>query len=285
MAIMCLSFLKNPQPAQLFPLNEDISQACVAGTQVRSLQEQMWGDAKGIVVRENAWVSASDIQRLISADSGILNDSTGQLLARKGPPMAALIEASPESFLIKYSWDLLHLNESILASLTESAHQGTVHPAANVDGILITGPGTRILPGVYIEGTVVIGANCKIGPNCYLRGATSIGDDCHIGQSVEIKNSILGNGTSVGHLSYVGDSILGHHVNLGAGTTTSNLRHDNMNHKTQINGILIDTGRRKFGTVIGDNVHTGIHTAIYPGRKLAADTTTLPNQTVDKDIT
>ncbi len=281
---MSLSFLKNPQPAQLFPLNEDIGEAYIAGKEFRALQEEMWGDAQDIFVRENAWVSEKDIQRLISSESGILNDSSGQLLARKGPPMAALMEASTDSFLIKYSWDLLRVNELVLSSLTESAHQGTVHSAAHVDGILITGPDTRILPGVYVEGRVVIGANCKIGPNCYLRGSTTIGDGCHVGQSVEIKNSILGHGTSVGHLSYVGDSILGQNVNLGAGTTTSNLRHDNANHKTQVNGELIDTGLRKFGTIIGDGVHTGIHTAIYPGRKLAAESTTLPNQTVEKDI-
>jgi len=88
----------------------------------------------------------------------------------------------------------------------------------------------------------------------------------------------------VGHLSYVGDSILSHHVNLGAGTTTSNLRHDGANHLSMVQDQLMDTGRRKFGTVIGPHVHTGIHTAIYPARKLGAHSTTLPNQTVLKDL-
>ena len=138
---------------------------------------------------------------------------------------------------------------------------------------------------MVIEGDVIIGADCKIGPNCYLRGATTIGDRCHVGQAVEIKNSILMDGTNVGHLSYVGDSILGRKVNFGAGTLTSNLRHDGRNHRTLVAGELVDTGRRKFGAVVGDGVHTGIHTSIYPGRKLAAGTTTRPGDIVRTDLT
>ena len=52
-----------------------------------------------------------------------------------------------------------------------------------------------------------------------------------------------------------------------------------------VDGVLIDTGRRKFGTVIGSGVHTGIHTSIYPGRKLWAGVSTLPGQVVQRDLT
>ena len=153
-----------------------------------------------------------------------------------------------------------------------------------IEGTLHLGKGSRILPGVYLEGNIVIGENCNIGPNCYIRGNTSIGDKCHIGQSVEIKNSIILSRTNVGHLSYVGDSIIGSDANLGAGTITSNFRHDGGNHRTMVDGVLIDTGRRKFGTIIGDRVHTGIHTSIYPGRKLFPGTSTLPGAIVRQDI-
>jgi bifunctional UDP-N-acetylglucosamine pyrophosphorylase/glucosamine-1-phosphate N-acetyltransferase len=135
-----------------------------------------------------------------------------------------------------------------------------------------------------VEGKVVIGKDCKIGPNCYLRGSIAIGDGCHIGQAVEVKNSIIGDGSSVGHLSYLGDSILGGKVNFGAGTITSNLRHDGKNHRSMVAGELVDTGRRKFGAIAGDFVHTGIHTAIYPGRKLGPGVTTRPNETVERDL-
>jgi NDP-sugar pyrophosphorylase family protein len=51
-----------------------------------------------------------------------------------------------------------------------------------------------------------------------------------------------------------------------------------------VRGELIDTGRRKLGTIIGDNVHTGIHTSIYPGRKIWPNESTLPGEIVTKDI-
>ena len=51
-----------------------------------------------------------------------------------------------------------------------------------------------------------------------------------------------------------------------------------------VKGQLIDTGRRKLGAIIGDHVHTGINTSIYPGRKLWPHTSTLPGQVVNEDI-
>ena len=189
----------------------------------------------------------------------------------------------PSDFVIRYPWDLLRANELYVSALIENVIQGEVHPLAVIAGIVHIGPGTRILPGVFIEGNVVIGANCKIGPNCYIRGNTTIGDNCHIGQSVEIKNCLILSHTNVGHLSYIGDSVLGERVNLGAGTTTSNLRHDGKNHRSMVQGVLVDTGRRKFGAIIGDGVHTGINTSIYPGRKLGPHTTTRPGEIVQHD--
>jgi len=73
-------------------------------------------------------------------------------------------------------------------------------------------------------------------------------------------------------------------TNLGAGTITANLRHDGRNHSSSVAGELLDTGRRKLGVIIGDNVHTGIHTSIYPGRKIWPEKSTLPGEIVRKDI-
>ncbi len=51
-----------------------------------------------------------------------------------------------------------------------------------------------------------------------------------------------------------------------------------------VNGKLVSTGRRKFGTIIGDSAKTGIHTSIYPGRKIWPNKTTLPGEAVRKDV-
>ena len=204
--------------------------------------------------------------------------------AGKLPKKINKTKIDDSSKLLRYSWDLLAVNEELIDCIKEDCINGTVRERVTIDGKVIIGEGTVLLPGVYIEGNVVIGKNCKIGPNCYIRGNTHIGDNCHVGQAVEIKNSILMDNVSVGHLSYLGDSILGERTNFGAGTTTANLRHDGKNHHSKIDGKQIDTGRRKLGVIVGDNVHTGINTSLYPGRKLWTNTSTLPGEIVKKDI-
>lgn len=208
----------------------------------------------------------------------VLPDNRSVLAQNSGESFRE-IYPDENSVLIRYPWDLLQLNEQLLSGIDEDI-RGTVRERVSIDGVIQLGENSVILPGVYIEGNVVIGKNCKIGPNCYIRGNTSIGDFCHIGQAVEIKNSILADHVSIGHLSYAGDSIISSNVNFGAGTIISNLRHDGQNHKYLIDGKLISTGRRKFGAIIGENVHTGIHTSIYPGSALPKGCSTLPGEVV-----
>ena len=237
-------------------------------------------------IHRHAWLDPKDAALLLIG-SGIrtLVDSEGLVLAWLGEsPDLSSAAVVTNSFEIRYPWDFLRANEQCVSLLTENIIEGEIHPLAVIEGTIHVGAGTRILPGVFIEGNVIIGANCKIGPNCYIRGNTSIGDGCHIGQSVEIKNCLILSKTNVGHLSYIGDSVLGEKVNLGAGTTTSNLRHDGGNHRSSVNGALVDTGRRKFGAIFGDHVHTGINTSIYPGRKLWPETTTRPGEVVQHDV-
>ena len=210
-----------------------------------------------------------------------VRDAAGEVVAVSGTPRTTL---DFTGLALRYPWDLLVLNERLVAKLEKPEIAGEVSDAAHVEGVIRLGAGSRILPGVFIEGNVVIGKNCKIGPNCYLRGNTVIGDNCHIGQAVEVKNSVIGFKTAVGHLSYVGDSVLGDRVNFGAGTIIGNLRHDGKNHRSLVDGTLVDTGRRKFGAIVGDDVHTGIHTAIYPGRKLAPGSSTRPGDVVQLDL-
>ena len=256
-----------------------IANASLASHQRRAIREET------VFANPCAWLDAADVSRFLASGKTTLVTPEHTPLAWIGPA------ASPEdgfiatsSFIIRYPWDLLRANELVVSELKQDAIHGEIHPAAVIQGVISLGEGSRILPGVFIEGNVVIGAHCKIGPNCYIRGNTSIGDHCHIGQSVEIKNSLILSKTNVGHLSYVGDSVLGEGVNFGAGTTVSNLRHDGKNHHSMVGGSLVDTGRRKFGVVVGDHVHTGIQTAIYPGRKLWPHTSTRPGEIVQRDV-
>ncbi|MFW5803325.1 MAG: hypothetical protein ACOCWJ_05345 [Verrucomicrobiota bacterium] len=260
-----------------------------ARTQIPPAPEPL--HAETLFLREDAWICADSLASLRQAGGGhVLRTSQGDVLAWCGhtadppPANAPAVPAAPTDFRIRYPWQLLEINRELLDALDTTDIHGHCDPRNAIDGILHLGEDSRILPGVYIEGPVVIGRNCTIGPNCYLRGRTAIGDGCHIGQAVEIKNSIVMSNTSIGHLSYCGDSVVGENVNFGAGTITANFRHDGRNHRCMIEGALLDTGRRKLGAVIGDDVHTGIHTSIYPGRKLWPHTSTRPGDIVQKDL-
>ena len=186
-------------------------------------------------------------------------------------------------FSLTYPWYMLEANEYFLSKLDKSEIRGMLEPNVHIKGNVVIGEGSLIRSGTYIEGPVVIGRKCSIGPNCYIRPSTSIGDNCKIGNACEIKNSMLMGNVNIGHLSHFGDSVLGENINIEAGTMVANLRHDKRNVHTLVGGQVTDTERRRFGTVIGDNVHTGAGTLIYPGRKIWPDRATMPGEIVKKD--
>ncbi len=179
-------------------------------------------------------------------------------------------EESMEGIFLKewrdvvYPWHLLDANEEILKK-SEGEIEGDISENATLTEAVIVGKNSKILPGSYIEGPVVIGSDCKIGPNCYIRPYTSIGNSCHVGNACEIKNSIIMDSSNVPHQNYVGDSVIGQNCNLGAGTKIANLRLDKKNINTILNGKKLDTNRRKLGVIMGDDVQTGINSAVDVG--------------------
>lgn len=185
---------------------------------------------------------------------------------------------------IVYAWNLLDANAFWLEHFLRPENHGEVSPAAHLSGVVHVGRGTVIRPGAVIDGPVYIGDRCEVGPNCWLRPGATMCNGCKVGQASEIKNSILMDGAKAPHHNYVGDSILGEGANLGCGTVTANLRHDASPQKSLVKDQFVDTGRRKLGAILGDHVHTGINTSVYPGRKLWPHTTTRPGQIVDRDI-
>jgi UDP-N-acetylglucosamine diphosphorylase/glucosamine-1-phosphate N-acetyltransferase len=181
-----------------------------------------------------------------------------QILVAEGWPVVCREIKYWQDF--SYPWDLLTVNEKIMADLRPE-NSGEIEANATIKGAVTIGKGTVIRSGSYIVGPVIIGDNCDIGPNCFIRPSTVIGDKCHVGAGVEIKNSIIMTGSKVPHLSYVGDSIIGESCNLGAGTKIANLRLD----KRDVIIGQIDTKRRKLGAIIGDKVETGINSSINVG--------------------
>lgn len=248
-------------------------------------------NAPFLKIAGDSWVSVETLRKLKSVSNlpVVLTDARGDALAFLGgpghePARARKIPSDENSFRIRYAWDLLRVNEILCGEIAEDKIEGETSDRATIEGRLVLGKGSRILPGVCIRGAVIIGRDCTIGPNCFIRDNTAIGDHCRVGHAVEIKNSILMNGVGMSHLSYCGDSIVGEGVNFGAGTITANVRHDSAPHRSMIAGELVETGRLKLGAIIGDGVHTGIHTSIYPGRKIWPGLSTRPGEIVRRDL-
>lgn len=170
-----------------------------------------------------------------------------------GYPMAFWLD-------VGHPWDLLSANAMLLSAWTFD-REGTIEPGAVLEGDVAVGPGSVIRTGTVIEGPCIIGRDCRIGPHAYLRGATSIGNDCHVGHCSEVKNSVILPGTKIPHFNYVGDSIIGSSCNLGAGTKIANLRND----RAPVHACGRDTGRTKFGAVVGDGVSFGINCSVNAG--------------------
>ncbi|WP_407355879.1 bifunctional sugar-1-phosphate nucleotidylyltransferase/acetyltransferase [Methanolobus sp. WCC5] len=176
-------------------------------------------------------------------------------------------------------WDMLDANKVLLDNI-DNTREGIIEPYATLHGTVTVGRNSIVRNGAYIIGPVIIGDDCDIGPNCFIRASTAIGNNVHIGNAVEVKNSIIMDGTKIGHLSYLGDSVIGTACNFGAGTKVANLRHDNRNIRTMVKGELVDTGRRKLGVIMGDEVHTGINTSINIGTMMEPGSSTMPGEVV-----
>jgi carbonic anhydrase/acetyltransferase-like protein (isoleucine patch superfamily) len=220
--------------------------------------------------------------------SACLLDPEGNVLAWKGSAnpndCVEKIVTDANCFPVNYPWDLLRMNEEVLALMDETSVLGEVSPLASISGVVRIGNGSRILPGTVIEGPVLIGTNSQIGPNAYIRGATCIGSNCFVGNGAEVKNSIIYNNTYISRQCYVGDSIIGTHVTLGAGTCTENHRHDGRHHVSIVQGNPVNTGRLKLGAILGDGVRTGVNTSLEAGVKIGIARTTAPGSVISKDL-
>ncbi|UCF45062.1 MAG: NTP transferase domain-containing protein [Candidatus Bathyarchaeota archaeon] len=180
-------------------------------------------------------------------------------------------------------WDLLEANSWALKRMEHKVY-GTVESGAHLIGPVTVAETARIRSGAYVEGPTFIDEDSDIGPNCYIRACTYIGKNVRIGNACEIKNSIIMDWTHAGHLSYVGDSILCEHCNLGAGTITANYRLDAETVKMTVKDTIVDSGRRKLGAILGDNVKTGINALLMPGVKVGTNSWIGANFTVRRDL-
>mgnify|MGYP004525201837 FL=1 len=122
-----------------------------------------------------------------------------------------------------------------------------VYETANIFGPCIIDEGTEVRPGAFIRGNAIVGKNCVVG------------------NSTELKNVIIFDNVQVPHYNYVGDSVLGFKSHMGAGSITSNVKSDKTLVKVKDGEKIIETGLKKMGAVLGDNVEVGCNSVLNPG--------------------
>ncbi len=205
------------------------------------------------------------------------------LLAKEGKTVLAAEISKGDWFDVGRPWDLLDANAWVLKRM-EHKVLGTVEPGVHLIGPVTVAPTARVRSGAYIEGPCFIDEGADVGPNCFIRPCTSVGKNARVGNACEVKNTLIMDSTHVGHLSYIGDSVLCEKCNLGAGTITANLRFDDGTVKMYVKDKVVDTGRRKLGTILGDNVKTGINSTFMPGIKVGNDSWIGANVMVERDV-
>lgn len=138
----------------------------------------------------------------------------------------------------------------------------------------------NIFPSAYIHGPAIIGKDAEVRHCAFIRGNAIVGEGVVVGNSTELKNVILFNKVQVPHYNYVGDSVLGYKAHMGAGSITSNVKSDKklVVVKTPEGGI--ETGRKKFGAMLGDEVEVGCGTVLNPGSVVGRYTNIYPLSSV-----
>lgn len=132
--------------------------------------------------------------------------------------------------------------------------------------------GAVISPKATIVGPAVVGSGTEIRPGAYMRGNVIVEENCVVGNSTELKNSVLMAGAKLPHFNYAGDSVIGRKAHMGAGAVASNFKLDG----SYIRVCGIETGRKKFGAVLGDGAEVGCHCVLNPGTVIGRNTAVYP---------
>ena len=138
----------------------------------------------------------------------------------------------------------------------------------------------KVASTAFIAGPAIIGKNAEIRHCAFIRGNAIVGESAVVGNSTELKNVVLFNKVQVPHYNYVGDSILGFRAHMGAGSITSNVKSDKKLVIVKTPEGPIETGIKKFGAMIGNDVEVGCGSVLNPGSVIGSNTNIYPLSSV-----
>ncbi len=137
-----------------------------------------------------------------------------------------------------------------------------------------------VFPTAYINGPCIIDEEAEVRHCAFIRGNAIVGKGAVVGNSTELKNVILFNKVQVPHYNYVGDSILGYKSHMGAGSITSNVKSDKTLVVVKSPYGNIETGLKKMGAMLGDNVEVGCNSVLNPGTVIGRCSNVYPTSMV-----
>ena len=149
-----------------------------------------------------------------------------------------------------------------------------------LDGDVYISRKAQVAPTAHIGGPCIICEGAEIRHCAFIRGCAIVGRGAVVGNSVELKNCILFDKVQVPHFNYVGDSILGYKSHMGAGAITSNVKSDKTPVTVSFKGEKVETGRKKFGAMLGDNVEVGCNSVLNPGTVIGSRSNVYPLSSV-----
>ena len=209
----------------------------------------------------------------VTAEALFSSDVALNLMDGKDPAWALLNPDNPSG--------LKHQLNTTLASLGSKHPESVEHVTIDErKGPVHVAEGAVVEPHVHSIGPCLIESNATVRAHAYVREFTWMMQGSLLGHASESKHSLFMPGAKAPHFNYVGDSILGSNVNLGAGVKLSNLRNDGKHIGIWLDDVRRETGLRKFGAVLGDNVQLGCNAVTNPGTVLGKSCMVHPNATV-----
>lgn len=190
-----------------------------------------------------------------------------------------LEETIAKEFLEKYTypWEALEGIGAYIAELGKSLPKEEYNQIG--ENVWIH-KSAKVYNSAYIGGNCIIGEGAEIRHCSFIRKNAIIGKNAVVGNSTELKNTILFNNSQVPHYNYIGDSILGYKAHMGAGSIISNLKSDKTLITIKNGKEKIETGIRKIGAMLGDNVEVGCGSVLNPGTIIGKNTNIYPLSSV-----
>ena len=174
---------------------------------------------------------------------------------------------------VKYPWEALPKIKDFILEIGKNLPTDEYY--SPTEGIWIAN-NAIISPSAVINAPSIIGKGAEIRQGAFIRGSAIVGDGAVVGNSCELKNAILFDKVQVPHFNYVGDSVLGYKSHMGAGAITSNVKSDKTNVTIKTESKKIETGLRKMGAILGDEVEVGCNSVLNPGTVIGKNSNIYP---------